>query len=798
MKKLLVKLLIIAILSLVVTVSVAQIMPRILIAGEAIRLTPRFAIANSTFLQTAITCNETGRKLLEQGEAEAALKSWQQAEIAYHKAGDKNGVIGSQINQAQALQALGRYQQAEKLLIQIQEPLKIQPDSLLKVLAKRNLGDVWRVTGNLIESEKILQESWKIALNLQSPENANAAQLSLGNTAFAQAKRDESVGEEKQAKEQIQKALKFYQTVLKNNPTPLIKLQTQLNQFYLFSENPQSSEVETLWLQIRETLNQIPLNRIAVAARINLANSLLKLYQTANKYAPKSKEIYQILETSLQQSRSLNNKRLQAYTLGYLGKLYELNQQPLEAIKLTNQALNIAESEQAWDIAYQWQWQLGRLYNIQGEKAKTIAAYKTAINSLEILRKNLIAINPEGQFSFRDDVEPVYRQLVDLLLQPEPGKKEPSQENLKLAIENIDELQLAEIENLLGCTNLASSVFTNQVVDPKAAIIYPIILDRRLVIILQLPGKDLSYHETLINQQEVERVLKELRTDLTASNRKDEVVINSQKVYQWLIQPFDETLSNSQSIKTLVFVLDGYLRNIPMAVLSDGKKYLMEKYAIAISPRIELFTPKPLSRKPKIFLGGVGEPQNIDGREFEKIEYFEAELNEIKNNIVSIRDLINNNFTKSNIEKLLTSEEFSIIHIKTHGEFSSTPDRTFIVAYNQLLQGTDLAQLIETNTQTKPRGIELLVLSACYTAQGDNRAVLGLAGIAIGAGARSTISSLWVAQDVANTALMARFYEELSKGTSRAEALNIAQKALFEQYKSPNVWAPYVLVGNWL
>ncbi|MFB2879574.1 hypothetical protein [Floridanema aerugineum] len=104
MKKLLVKFLILAILSLVVTVSVAPIIPRMLMAGEAIAFP-----TNSTFLQTTITWNKTGRKQLEQGKAEAALESWQQAEIAYHKAKDENGVIGSQINQAQALQALGKY-----------------------------------------------------------------------------------------------------------------------------------------------------------------------------------------------------------------------------------------------------------------------------------------------------------------------------------------------------------------------------------------------------------------------------------------------------------------------------------------------------------------------------------------------------------------------------------------------------------------------------------------------------------------------------------------------------------------
>ncbi|NJM61004.1 MAG: CHAT domain-containing protein [Oscillatoriales cyanobacterium RU_3_3] len=122
-----------------------------------------------------------------------------------------------------------------------------------------------------------------------------------------------------------------------------------------------------------------------------------------------------------------------------------------------------------------------------------------------------------------------------------------------------------------------------------------------------------------------------------------------------------------------------------------------------------------------------------------------------------------------------------------------------MVAYKQLLKGQDIANLIETEDEGRSSNIELLVLSACQTASGDNRAVLGLAGIAVRAGARSTLSTLWEARDVPNTELMLKFYEELAKpGTTRAKALHIAQQSLFERHQAANIWATYILVGNWL
>ena len=747
------------------------------------------SFASSRFnssLQTAQTLNEQGRQQLEQGDAEAALNTWKQAELAYQKAKDENGVIGSKLNQSQALQALGRYRLAEQLLEQLRKSLETQPNSELKATVYRSLGDILRVNGDLNKSETILEASLKLALSLNATPAVIATQLSLGNTAFAQLKRAQSVNDLQRAEVESKKAVNFYRSAIAQVTSPQIKLQAQLNLLNLLIETKQLSEAEKIWPEVRQAVSELSPSVFAIASKINLSRSLLKLN-------PKNEAIPSLLNQAIAQAKTLATRRLESYAVGYLGQFYELNQQPQQGINVTETALKLSQANQFFDIAYQWQWQLGRLYNHTGNKTAAIASYTAAVKTLEYLRKNLVALNPEGQFSFRDEVEPIYRQLVDLLLQ-----SDPSQEYLQQAIKQIDALQLAELENFLRC-DLSKLVVVNQVGDPKAAIIYPIILDQRLAVILQLPEKVLEYHEIAIDKNQVHNAIAELREYLLAPNRRDEVIQKAQIFYQWIFKPIEPTIGSRKDIETLVFVLDGDLRNIPMTLLHDGQNYLFQKYPTAVAPQLEIFAPKPLEKRLKLFIGGVGQPQTIEGKPFDQIRYFEEELNQIKKQVSAREILVNDNFTLANIQQRLELDSFSAIHIKTHGVFSSDPDGTFIVAYNQLVKGKDLANIIQSSHQSESHPIELLVLSACETAQGDNRAILGLAGIAVRAGARSTISTLWEARDAANTELMAKFYQELSKpNMTRAKALQLSQKYLFEQYPSPNVWAPYVLVGNWL
>lgn len=141
------------------------------------------------------------------------------------------------------------------------------------------------------------------------------------------------------------------------------------------------------------------------------------LKQATNADIPSSKEIAQMLATSVQQARSMDDGRSVAYGLGALGGLYLENQDISNAQKLTQEALMVAQAIKAGDIGYLWQWQLGYILRIQGDMTGAIANYTEAVNTLKYLRNDLITLNPDVQFSFRDNIEPVYRQLVDLLLQ---------------------------------------------------------------------------------------------------------------------------------------------------------------------------------------------------------------------------------------------------------------------------------------------------------------------------------------------------------------------------------------------
>jgi CHAT domain-containing protein len=749
--------------------------------------------------------NTQGRLQWYSGQTEAALESWRQASSSYQQAGDRTGLVISLINQARALQTLGFSVRAEAQLTQVKQLLHQETDPNLRAVGLRSLGNALRRVGKLQESRQILQASLEV--EPLEPSIKTATLLDLGNTERALGSKALAIGNVQTAQSYLQSAQRFYQQAATTAPSALARLQAQLNQLSLLLEtepsNQPASAFQTLAGQLRSEVENLPPSRASVYARLNYARSLTKAAcpAFANPCQPigaDQKALAEFLAQTLQQARRINDVTAESYALGQLGELYEQARQWREAENLTQQALLKAETLQAPDVRYRWEWQLGRLQNQQGNRVAAVAAYQSAVKSLQSVRNDLLSISADVQFSFRDDVEPVYRGLVELLLDSESGKP-PSQENLQQAIQQVNALQLAELNNFLGC-NLAQVVGLEQVeADATAAKLYPMILPNKLAIVLERPGNQpLLYHEVRQPRAEILQTLQQLRRDLSTSDRTPEAVAGLKQLHTWLIAPF-QTALNSE-IKTLVFVLDGELRNVPMAALYDGQQYLVNQYAVAVAPRLELFEPKPRPTKLNVFLGGVGEPQTLQQRAFPKIEYLTPELEQIQQLVNAKQPLLNEAFTETNLEQQLQAGEFSAVHLKTHGIFSSDPEETFIVAYQELITGRDLGRLIQLGRLGEASPIELLVLSACSTAQGDNRAVLGLAGVAVQAGARSVVSTLWEAQDLPNTQLMIRFYQELlNPEISRAEALRRAQLHLLQQgYTTPHVWATYVLVGNWL
>ncbi|KAB8331522.1 CHAT domain-containing protein [Scytonema tolypothrichoides VB-61278] len=738
-----------------------------------------------------------GRLQLAKGQTQTALSTWQEAAKIYKQIGDEATLTRNRINTAQAMQALGLYRQASKILTEVQQSLTKLPDSPLKATGLRSLGNILRVVGDLNTSREVLKESLAVAQRVQSSTAIGETLLSLGNTAIAQGKTQLTLGNTTQAEKETQAALKYYQqAALVAQPTT--RIQAQLNQLSLLVEKEQFPAALALASQIQPQITKLPASRTTVYAQINYAQSITQLRQKTNTDNSSWLDIAQMLYSAKETARNLKDPRAESYALGTLGGLYEKTGQFSEAQNLTKQALLIAQTLEPQDIAYQWQWQLGRLLKAKGDIKGATAAYDSAFKTLESLRRDLVAMNPEIQFSFRESVEPVYRGLVDLQLQSQ-GNAETMQYNLTQARNVIESLQQAELNNFFRspCVEPRVTIDTALGQDKKAAIIYPIILPDRIEVILTLPGqKELRKYTTAIPREKVESTVASVRKDLLQVEQTFQVQEQSQEIYDWLIRPMEPELTKNE-IKTLVFVLDSELQNIPMGVLYDKQqqKYLIEKYALALTPGLQLFDPKPLQKvQLNALTAGVGE-QRFG---FPALQNVPRELEEIKSEVPRSEELLNQKFTENNLQNELKSDPFSVVHLATHGEFSSDPEKTFILAWDKLLKVKEFDSLLRVSESSRSSNIELLVLSACKTAAGDKRAALGLAGVAVRAGARSTLASLWSVDDQSTADLMSEFYRQLNNGVSKAEALQRAQVAVFKKKSEPYYWAPYVLLGNWL
>ncbi|MFP5273163.1 CHAT domain-containing protein [Coleofasciculus sp.] len=860
--------------------------------------------------------NNQGHLQLSLGNAADALKTWEKVHRLYTRLGDETGSIGSLINQAQALQSLGRLREAFKSLTQATLHLQSQPDSLLKFTAWSHLGELLRVVGNsnysdpnwsplkqyfkldnltnLEQAKHLLDKSLTLAQKLENPQAIAEAYFRLGNWANDTYNHQRSLYERTRPSLQniqpvldaVAQAADYYQQAITRSNSSLIPIQSQLNhlsillntQYWLLNQRHWSN-AQTWWqekiepqlpnlIQIQTQITTLPTSHTAIDCQIQFSQLLVTLkqiQQTVSQNAAQFPQLHRhifwqkmdtVLTTTfdknkqiIQQAHDLDDRRSEAYATGISGKLYESNQNIQDAQNLTNQAIQISQSIQAWDIAYQWQWQLGRLRKSQGKiegELGAIAAYQAAVNTVNTIRPDLATLNPDVRFSFRDEIEPIYRELIDLLLRDET----PSPQNLIQAREVLAQLQLAELENYLqeACAP-STPALIDQIVDehaPNTAVIYTILLDERLEVILKLPQpsecKDitddkcqqcrdvacnvstpwrvskinpshsksathptLQHHRVKLSPRQIEETVDQLRAQLTNPQRSSrytqEIQNTSQPIYNWLIAPF-ETQLKTNGINTLVFVLDGALQTVPMGVLWDGNQYLVEKYAIALNREPQLLAPVPLSQQPLQTLAfGLSQVRSdfAPHQSFQPLANVEIELSQIPSDV----KLLNDAFTSQALQTQINARPFSIVHFATHGQFSSNPNETFILAWDKRIQVNELSHYLKSREESLPDPIELLVLSACQTANGDTRATLGLAGIAVRAGARSTIATLWEVNDKSTTDFIRLLYQQLTNSTepmSKAEAIQMVQKEFLKNanYQHPYYWAPFVLIGNWL
>ena len=769
------------------------------------------------------------------GKYQLAVETWQQAENIYRELDESDAIVKNRINQAQALQDLGYYRRASKILESVQTDLSKKPDSTaISVLL--SLGNTLRAVGNLEGSQgslEVLQQALKTAETLNASEQKNAVLLSLGNTVRAlgdRVEQSQTIEQVNPASSQClannnlenaavyyQQAADFYRQSAKSSDLET-KNKAQLNLLSLAIQN-QTLLTSSSWkgeptiphliASIETNLAHLPVTRTTVDDRLNLVQSLIYLQpntvefpspiiqrcQSSSNFAIPWAQIESEVKIALEQAQQLQDKPAIAYASGYLGAVYQQTGKLTQAQQLTQQALlaidgNVISNTAAPEITYLWQWQLARIYRLQNDVPRALQAYNSAFNSLQSLRSNLVSVNPEMQFAFRNQIEPLYRERVSLLL-----ANDPSQENLVQARDTIEALQLAELNNFFREACLDGEPQKIEQLDPTAAIIYSIILPDRLAVILSQPRQPLKYYQTAIEPQAIDRALEDLYASLSRISLTESLQPN-QTFYNWLVRPLENELAANRA-NTLVFILDGIMRGIPVAALHDGKQYLIEKYGLALTPGLQLLSSRPLTSDTlETIAAGLTESR----QGFNSLPYVEVEVSEIAD-LVPSEILLDNNFTRDRLREQITNLPYPVVHLATHGQFSSNAEDTFLLTWDDRINVKYLDELLQDRDFTEDTPIELLILSACQTATGDKQAALGLAGVAVRSGARSTLATLWSIRDDSTADLMIEFYQAIKKpGTTKAEALRQAQLSLLRspKYQHPYYWSAFVLVGNWL
>jgi CHAT domain-containing protein len=771
---------------------------------------------------------QQGKIAYEQGNYSTALTIWQQAEVGYHQAEDVLGVTGSQVNQAQALVGMGLHRRACKLLA---HTVGVGEDSCdgvapgkfgmrqtdlppsLQALAVNTFGDILRLLGNFDGARVTLAKAMEIAKPLTDRQKSPIV-LNIANTLRDLGNQDRNRTDKLQAPasasitcsiesladltagEYYQSAIACYQQA--NSLTADIDKFSLLVEISQWLHHNNSTPIAQKWEQqfnqtdivdrLQTQIAKQPYNNEGLSQRINFARNLAL---TTNPHREAAK---QLLDSVIIQARTLNQKSNLAEATGTLGWLYEQNRQWDEALKFTNQAISL-ESAPGNDGLYLWEWQLGRILQQQNQPEQAKAAYSRSIIALEKVRKNLRVINPDAQLYLRDNVEPLYREVVDLSLR----EKQP---DLAKIINQFDGLKLVELENFLRCRASEYRAVNEFAEDSGAVVFYPIILADRLEVILRLGGNKFQRFTAPVSRIELEKTIANFRQNLTQPQYGWDDAPASQ-LYDWLIRPAQKYLT--PQTKNLVFVMDGALQNMPVAALYDRSRqeYLVDRYPVAMTPGLKILgAKKSIARQSGILIGGLtGTSRDGNGNRgniYEPLTNARAEIQGIKSLFGRSIELSGDNFTQDNIQRSLATGKYSIVHLATHGRFSSDPHQTFILTDGG--QKIDLNGLRSILQQGWEGSIDLIVLSACETATGDKQAALGLAGVAIRSGAASTLASLWAVDDAATSELMQQFYGALTarEGVSKAEALRFAQQSIRQQHEHPYYWASFVLLGNWL
>lgn len=720
----------------------------------------------------------------ETGDVEKAIAGFEELYDLYSIKKDTLKTIDVLLRLARSYQFLGNYPESLKRL-ESAETLSQGVDPATRASILEGRGQQYALTGAPDKAIEYFTQALSLSKEAGRPQLIADILNNYANLLASQKRFPDAVSAYEEGITQAQKAKALNISVI---------AAVNLSRLYV-----NIGRLDEAKKHLREALKEIPYTADTMSKVYNLI-AIGRLFDQVYLASEKRDvslvhSAFDSLKRAVTIAQQFPNQRPSSYALGYLAGLYEQERQYEGALSLTNRAIFAATESNTIESLYRWYWQKGRVLKAQGNLDESIVAYRQAVKSLGAIRQDLSAdCIKRSRLSFRTTVGPVYLELADVLLTRSRSKQAGN--DLIEARTTIEQLKGGELQDYFqdDCVVALKTKTKNldQIIQ-RAAVIYFVLLPTRIELLVSTPS-GLRQYTVPVTLESLYTEANKLRSSLenpSAHSYREP----ARRLYGWLIQPLEDTL-RKEGITTLILVPDGILRTIPMAVLQDGERFLIDHYAIVTTPGVTLTDPQPFSREhPKLLLAGLSE--SVQG--FPALPSVTTELQTIQKLYDSVL-FIDQTFNVANIEKTMRSTPYNIIHIASHGKFDNDPSKTFLLTHDGRLSIDQLEKLMGLGRSAE-KPVDLLTLSACHTAVGDDRAALGLAGVCVKAGARSALASLWAVNDEATSRLMSEFYRQLANAdNSKVEALRKAQKKLMgdKQFNHPAYWAPFILIGNWL
>lgn len=574
---------------------------------------------------------------------------------------------------------------------------------------------------------------------------------------------------------------------------------------------------------------------------LHLCDALLVFAQQA---VPPGHQFLALADQWLREAlRGVRTDRQRFYAYWYQSRLYRQAERQREALRSARQAWFSAQQTQNEALLYLACYHLGRLWQLeyrakrkQGVLEQADPALNKAVHWLRQALGYWHDIMPQwlntgygadyhhlpGGPPFHERREGrLYYHLADTLLRQ--AERESSDALLQEAVAVQDAFKKSALVDYYRddclrlseeghCASSHADIHDIKSGEPRicpplaadTVLFYPIIFKDRLELILRKEGRWIR-----ISRPVPKRLVDDFHGQLQeepngAVVSRDTIQENAQYWFNTLIHPLQAHL---RSVQSLIIIPDTTLLKLPFAALHDGEKYLVESHTLTLQPYYQQPTGLANANPSRRILLAAHPDLPASDHEVNAIAKLYPRWEKIR-----IQHAM---FTKNTIKNRLANQVYDVIHIASHAAFDVQSAQGYLQATDANIPLPAFQRLLRLAAY-RGSPADLLVLSACETALGDDRSVLGLAGSAVESRTRSVAASLWRVNDHATCVLMRRFHHYLRSAHGKSESLRLAQLDLLRgklppsmqscqdgsvpefsrKFSHPYYWAGFLLIGE--